>query len=174
MISNQYQNQMSFQGNLIKKGLRLPNQKFNEVAKLYQERTAGKPDLLLWGRTEQNESGKFFHSVTVYRGKEDIADIFTADLKYMFKKLSPKKLADELVNLSKKAEADNKAGEIRGRIIETESRLDSVKLKLKQNQPEEVARNLRIIAQRMEATIATNKEKLAKIKQPAVSGDWII
>ena len=113
MISNQYQNQMSFQGNLIKKGLRLPNQKFNEVAKLYQERTAGKPDLLLWGRTEQNESGKFFHSVTVYRGKEDIADIFTADLKYMFKKLSPKKLADELVNLSKKAEADNKAGEIK-------------------------------------------------------------
>ena len=174
MISNQYQNQMSFQGNLLKKGLNLPNQKFREVAQLYAQRTEGKPDLLLWGRTEQNESGKFFHSVTVYRGKEDIADIFTADLKYMFKKLSPKKLADELVNLSKKAEADNKAGEIRGRIIETESRLDSVKLKLKQNQPEEVARNLRIIAQRMEATIAANKEKLAKIKQPVVSGDWII
>lgn len=174
MISNQYQNQMSFQGLLLKKGISLPEKKFKEVAKLYEERTAGKPNLFLQGHTEQNDSGKFFHSVTVYRGKEDIADIFTADLKYMFKKFSPKKLADELVNLSKKAEADDKAAEIKGKIIETESRLNSVKSKLKQNQPEEVARNLRVIAQRMEATIAANKEKLTKIKQPAVSGCWII
>ena len=174
MISNQYQNNLSFQGNLLKKGISIPEKKFKEVAKLYAEKTEGKPDLLLKGHTEHNDSGKFFHSVTVYRGKEDIADIFTADLKYMFKKFSPKKLANELVNLSKKAEADDKAGEIRGKIIETESRLDSVKLKLKQNQPEEVARNLRVIAERMEATIATNKEKLAKIKQPVVSGSWIV
>lgn len=174
MISNQCQNQMSFQGNLLRKGLRLPNQKFKEVAKLYAERTEGKPDLLLWGRTENNTEGKFYHAVTVFRGKDDIADIFTPDIKDMFKRLSPKKMADELVNLSKRAEANEKAGEIRGKIMETENRLKSVKSKLKQNPPENVAKNLKVIAERMEATIEANKKKLAKVKVPTVSGDWII
>lgn len=174
MISNQYQNQMSFQGNLLRKGLRLPNQKFREVARLYAERTEGKPDLLLWGRTQNNTEGKFYHAVTVFRGKDDIADIFTPDIKAMFKKLSPKKMADELVNLSRKADSQDEIAMLRGKINETQHRLNSVKSKLKQNQPENVAKNLRVIAERMEATIEANKKKLAKVKAPAVSGDWII
>lgn len=174
MISNQYQNQTSFQGNLLKKGLRLPNQKFRQVAEMYAQRTEGKPDLLLWGRTENNDAGQFYHSVTVYRGKEDIADIFTSDIKDMFKKLSPKKLADELVNLSRKADAQDEIAMLKGRISETQSRLNSVKLKLKQNPPEEAERNLQVIAQRMEASIEGNKKRLAKIKIPAVSGEWIV
>ena len=173
MITNQ--NQTNFQGNLLKKGLNLPSQNFREVAQLYAARTEGKPDLKLVGHTENSDfDGKFYHSVIVYRGKEDIADIFTADIKNMFKKLSPKKLANELVNLSKRAEADDEIAELRKKINETQGRLNSVRSKLKQNQPDEVAKNLQVIAQRMEESIAGNKKRIEKVKKPSVSNAWII
>ena len=59
MISNQYQNRIQFQGNLLKAGIKLPQKKFNEVAKIYAEKTNGMSDLILLGRLEHNAEGRF-------------------------------------------------------------------------------------------------------------------
>ena len=39
MISNQYQVQPNFQGNLSKEGLKISQKKFDEVAKIYAKKT---------------------------------------------------------------------------------------------------------------------------------------
>jgi len=172
MISNQYQNQMSFQGNLLKQGIKLPEKKFREVAKIYAEKTEGKPDLTLVGHIENSDfDGQFYHSTTVFRGNNDIASMLTRSLKNMFD-LPSKKVAEELINLSRKFDPEDKANILKKEINDTKKRLMTVKLQLEQNQTEAVAKNLRVIAQRMDESIATKQKMLAKVEIPPVSGEW--
>lgn len=174
MISNQYRNQVNFQGNLLKQGINLPEKAFNEVAKIYAEKTKGKPDLSLVGRMEHNTAGQFYHATTAYRGSDDIADILSSSLKEMFEKVSPKKIAEELVNISRKADPEDKANILKKEINDTKKRLMTVKLQLKQNQPTEVEKKLKVLQNRMEASIASKQKQYEKIKPTEPSWEWCV
>ena len=175
MISNQYQNQLSFQGNLLKKGINIPEKKFKEVAKIYAEKTKGKPDLILVGSTE-NEifSGKFFHFTTVYRGKDDIADIATISLKEMFRLFPSKKMADELVNVSRKTDLEDDAAILKRKIDNTKHRLKAVEVQIEKNKAPGVLSNLKVIAERMQDSIKNDEKRLARIQPKRVSKAWCI
>ena len=175
MISNQYQNQLSFQGNLLKKGINIPEKKFKEVAKIYAEKTKGKPDLILVGSTE-NEifSGKFCHFTTVYRGKDDIADIATISLKEMFRLFPSKKMADELVNVSRKTDLEDDAAILKRKIDNTKHRLKAVEVQIEKNKAPGVLSNLKVIAERMQDSIKNDEKRLARIQPKRVSKAWCI
>lgn len=174
MISNQYQNQVSFKGNLLKQGINLPEKAFSEAAKIYAEKTKGKPDLTLIGRMEHNDAGQFYHATTVYRGNDDIADILSSSLKDMFARVSPKKIAEDLVNISRKADPEDKANILKKEINDTKKRLMTIKLQLEQNQPADVEKNLKVIKSRMEASIAAKEKQYEKIKPTEPSWEWCI
>ena len=172
MISNQYHNQQSFNGHLLKAGIKLPAQKFEEVAELYSKRTPGKPDLVIVGHVGNGDKGQFYHAATLFRGDEDIAGILSSSLKNMFEKLSPKKMADELVNLSRKADPEDKANILLSQIHAIQKRLMTIKLQLEQNQPKDVQKNLNVIKSRMESTILAKQKQYDRIKPGEVSGEW--
>ena len=174
MISNQYQNQPTFQGNLLAEGLKLPKRKFNEVAKIYSQRTAGKPDLILSGKRQQNELGRFYHATDALFNGKDIATILTSTLKNMFETLSPKKMAAELVNLSMKFDPAYKANILRKEINDTKRRLLNIKFRIEHSQSPAATNRLQALAEIMERTIAKKEKQLAKFKPLEVSGDWHI
>ena len=174
MISNQYQNKLSFQGNLLKSGINLPEEKFKEVARLYAQKTAGKPDLTLIGRMEHNDAGQFYHATTVYRDNRDIADILSSSLRDMFERVSPKKIVEELVNISRKADPEDKANILKKEINATRKSLMTVKLQLEQDQPADVQRKLQVLKNRMEASIAAKEKQYARIRPTEPSCDWCV
>lgn len=172
MISNQYQNQTNFQGNLLKTGIKLPQKKFNEVAKIFSERTFGKPDLTLLGRREQNEQGRFYHSIDAVINGNDVTSIPTKSFKSMFEYLSPKKIAEELINLSRKFDSKDKAYLLKKEINDAQKRLIGIKFQLEHISKPDVVKRLQTIISRMEASIAQKEKQYARIKPADISGEW--
>jgi len=174
MISTQYQNQPNFQGNLLKSGIKLPQKKFSEVAKIYAEKTTGTPDLMLAGRLENGYKGYFYHATDAVMNGEDVATILTSSLQSMFKNLSPKRIAEELINLTRKVDYADKANVLRREINDTQKRLINVKFKLERTQSPTEAKRLQTLIDRMEATIAKKENQYEKIKPNEISGEWSI
>ena len=175
MISNQYQIQPSFQGNLLKKGLKLPQKKFNEVAKIYAEQTKGLPDLTLIGKTQNNDfNGQFYHATSVIIDGNDVASIITKDLKSMFKKLSTEKMAKELVNVTKISESIEKAFSLNKEIDKLKGKIESTRNQLKHTSDPLSAKRLQVLVDNMKANLAKKEaqyEKLLQIKTNA-SAEW--
>lgn len=176
MISNQYQIQPNFQGNLVKEGLKLPKKKFNEVAKLY----AGKkdlPDLKLSGmQNNSDSSGRFFHTTSVYLGNKDIASIITGSFKRMFKDCSPKEIVKELINVTKRYAQNKELYQLKGDIKSLQAKIRNMNKQLKYTTEPVSKKSLQIICDRMEQTLKRKEEKLETLKRSLskISGEWAL
>ena len=175
MISNQYQIQPNFQGNLLKQGLRLPEEKFNEVAKLYAEQTKGLPDLTLIGKTQNGDwSGRFYHETSAYINGDDVAIILTKSLKSMFEKFSAKKMAKELANVTKISESKDKASSLNKEICNLKGKIKNTKIKLKNTSDPISAKRLQVLIDNMEANLAKKEAQHEKLlpNKNSVSNEW--
>lgn len=172
MILNQYQNRTQFQGNLLKAGIKLPQKKFNEVAKIYAEKTNGMSDLILLGRLEHNAEGRFYHSTDAIINGEEVASIVTKSLKSMFKNLSPKKIAEELVNLTKKFDPKDKANILKREINDAQRKLIGLKFKLEHLSKPEDIKIAKALIERMEACVSKKEKQYNKIKPNSISDEW--
>lgn len=172
MISNQYQNQPNFQGKLIKTGIKLPQKKFNEVAKIFEQKTAGKSDMILAGRQARNDLGRFYHNTDAIIDSEDVASIVTKSIKTMFKKSSPKKIAEELINLLRRFDPKDKALILSKEINAARKRLLAIKCQLEFTQNTDAVKRLQSVIERMEASITKKEAQYAKIKPARISDEW--
>jgi hypothetical protein len=177
MISNQYQNQPNFNGNLLKEGIRLPQKKFNEVAKIYAAKTKGMPDLTLKGiRSNSDFDGYFFHSTHAIMNGEDVASIVTGTLKSMFKDCSAKKTAREFVNITKGIASLKQEAKLVNEIADLQGRLQNLKLQIKHTENAISKKRLKVLLDRMETTLAKKQAELNKVRSEeiTVSGEWCI
>ena len=174
MISNQYQNQPNFRGHLLKAGIRLPEEKFEKVAELYSARTLGKPDLTIADQVANGDQGRLFHSTYLLRGDKEIATMSTKSFKRMFDSSSPKEITDELVNISRKTDPEDKASVLKREINSAHRRLLNVIFNLEKAQTAQAKKDYSIIKTLMEQSIAKKEKQYDRIKPGEISGEWCI
>ncbi len=172
MILNQYHNQLNFQGGLYYKGGKLPKKKFKEVAKIFAEKSIGKPDLTLSERLAIGDAGHLYHATDVIIQRTEVASISSDSLKSMFEKISPTKLATELINLSRKVDKKDIANVLKSEINEAQKRLYDVKCRFKHSQNPKNAERLQIIIERMTNSIINKEKKYANVEPKLISNEW--
>lgn len=185
MISNQYQIQPNFRGNLLKEGLKFPQKKFNEVAKIYAEKTKGMPDLHLHGM-QLYMDGHFYHSTYAIHSIEDIdksgcrALIKTGDLKQMFKDYSPVKMAEELANITRKFAAFKKLDNLDKELDSLYAKRNNIESQIKNSTNFAEKDDLQVLLDKIERNIEYKEEKVKNIKHKYIyaenefSKDWYI
>ena len=155
MILNQYQIQPNFQGNLLKEGLKLPQKKFNEVAKLYAEQTKGMPDLFLLGYKDSTTAS---YSKDAIENCKPLATIETEILQNKFKDYSPIKIVKELVKIAKEFEASKKYDTLEKELDSLYADMNNIRTQLK-NTSDPVEKNqLRISLKKIELDIDKKQE----------------
>ena len=170
------QTSVSFKGNLLKEGLKLPQKKFNEVAKLYAEQTKGLPDLKLIGKRYNNMmDGFFYHATQAFMGN-NVATIDTGSFKNMFKDYSPKRIAEELINITKEFVKNQQFNKYTEEIDGLYTKLYSTERKLKQATDSVDKNRLQALCEKIERTIEHKEEMIGDIKRSRceVSKEWSI
>ena len=119
--------QPNFQGRLIVTGIKLPKRKLAQVARIFEEKTQGLPDVVIQGETAKSSKGKFYHitNFILRRGLNNIIEVknkssknaskstlefvggtkygkmLTTDFKETFHLMSAQEFATELVKTTK-------------------------------------------------------------------------
>ena len=118
-ISNQYQT--NFQGNLYKTGLKLPQKKFNEVARIFEQKTKGLPDVTLEGKRNNNNDffGLFYYTVDYsVDGVKKIGEAFRPQFDEFFAQSAPKQIANKLANVIKYHYKEAKISSLHDKLVE--------------------------------------------------------
>ena len=173
MISNQYQ--INFKGNLIKKGIVIPEKKFNEVAQIYKKQTKGLPDLTLSGKRENDDwDGQFIHLTNAIINGEEFEVLSTGALKRAFKEFSPKAVAKELVNITKRYITKEKASHLSAEIESLKYKIENIGIQLKHTKDAKYSNRLKVISERMNTTLTKKEEEYAKLKEDInkLTNEW--
>jgi len=176
MISNQYQIQPSFQGNLLKEGVKLPQKKFNEVAKIFAEKTQGMPDLTLLGYSGRDDN-KFYHLTYALHSKDALkggskALMHTGKFKQMFRDCSPTKIAEDLANIVKEFAREKRYQELDKELDTLYGKMNNIRSQLKNITNLAEKDSLRALLKETEQAIDETEVKIEQIKHTRYNGLW--
>ena len=108
-VTNQNNFNQNFEGVLSKaRGFRLPKQKFEEVQRIYEQKSKGLPDIELGSHYVQRDDGSTFRCADIMIGKDEdfmkgSESVSIEKLRLMFKDLPADKIAKAFVDLAKRA-----------------------------------------------------------------------
>ena len=179
MISNQYQIQPSFQGNLLKEGVKLPQKKFNEVAKIFAEKTKGMPDLTLYDQGGRDVFGnKICHLTYALHSKDALkggsrALMYTEVFKQMFRDYSPTKIAEDLANIVKEFAREKRHKELDKELAILYNKMNNIKNQLKKTSELADKNRLEVMLNETEQAIdETEIKMMEQIKYTKYNGLW--
>lgn len=176
---NNQANQPNFQGNLYRVGVKLPKKKFDEVAKLFAQKTEGFPDAVLVEETFKSIEGDMVKSTCLTSSNNlfDVA-ILTSDFNEKFNKYAPKTIANELANAWKSNFYENEISRLRNESEQAQKLLVGAKNKVKvmaESGRLNFAKNYVVIASSIDAKITRLNTEIEKLraKEEKLKVKWI-